>query len=140
MNKRFHGPWFGNDTERIRFELPARRRWIPFTRRGVKRGIEYVVPIVLGDYDDRCAVIRFTTSAPTHVTVTADGPSDSPHRFPGGHLCMWHPEDPDENRWVLGDGLGALIDHVALHLYREAYWRETGEWPGPEAAHGPKVA
>jgi hypothetical protein len=53
---------------------------------------------------------------------------------------MWHPDDPDERRWVFSDGLGSLIDHVALHLYREAYWRTTGEWLGPEAPHSPKAA
>lgn len=33
------------------------------------------------------------------------------------------------------DGLLALIDHARVHLFKEAYWRETGFWPGPEAAH-----
>lgn len=41
---------------------------------------------------------------------------------------------------MFSDGLGALIDHIALHLYREAQWRLTGEWLGPEAPHSPKVA
>jgi hypothetical protein len=24
-----------------------------------------------------------------------------------------------------------------VHLFKEAYWRETGEWLGPEAPHRP---
>lgn len=67
--------------------------------------------------------------------VTVDGPTDSPHRYGGEELCMWHPADPAEQRWVFGDGLLQLIGIVARHLFREAWWRETGEWPGPEAPH-----
>ena len=33
------------------------------------------------------------------------------------------------------DGAAALIGCIALHLIREQWWRETGEWPGPEAPH-----
>jgi len=140
MKKRYHGPWFGNDTERARFEFNARARRLPFRRRLTRGGVEYAVPIVLGHFDDRAATIRFGADAPTFVTVEVDGPTESKHRYPDGHLCMWHPDDPETNRWLFRDGLGALIDHVALHLYREAHWRETGEWLGPEAPHSPKVA
>ena len=140
MTKRYHGPWFGNDTERIRFELTARSRRLPFRRRRTAKGIEYTLPIVLGHFDDRTATIRFAADAPTHVKVSVDGPGDSPHRYPDGHLCMWHPDDPRDQRWVFEDGLAALINHVAPHLYREAYWRQTKEWLGPEAPHSPKTA
>lgn len=140
MRSRYHGPWFGNDTERLRFELTARSRRLPFRRRRTAEGVEYKAPVVLGDFEDRTAMIRFRTNAPTFVRVEVDGPSESPHRYPDGHLCMWHPDDPDDCRWVFSDGLGALLDHVALHLYREAHWRATDEWLGPESPHSPKAA
>jgi hypothetical protein len=68
--------------------------------------------------------------------VLVDGPKDSPHRFGDRSLCMWHPRDPFDQRWVFQDGLVALLGYVIAHLFREAWWRETGEWLGPEAGHG----
>jgi hypothetical protein len=72
---------------------------------------------------------------PYAATITADGPTDSPHRYCDGSLCVWYPRDDVERKWVGGDGLNELIAHVAIHLFKEAYWRETGEWLGPEAPH-----
>jgi len=37
---------------------------------------------------------------------------------------------------VLRDGLLCLLGMITAHLFREAWWRETGEWLGPTAAHG----
>jgi hypothetical protein len=31
---------------------------------------------------------------------------------------------------VIEDGLLVLLGLIGLHLFREAWWRETGEWPG----------
>ena len=50
---------------------------------------------------------------------------------------MWDPDDPSECRWVFEDGLLALFGMTVAHLFREAWWRETGEWLGPQAWHGP---
>lgn len=80
--------------------------------------------------------ILFPTGAAT-PTVFADGPTDSPHRFDDGSLCMWHPADPPNRRWRMADGLLDLLDTIRGHLLREAIWRETGEWPGEEAPHQP---
>jgi hypothetical protein len=30
-----------------------------------------------------------------------------------------------------------LISQIKIHLFKEAYWRETGEWLGQEAPHEP---
>jgi hypothetical protein len=30
----------------------------------------------------------------------------------------------------------ALIDMAVIHLFREAWWRDTGVWVGREAPHG----
>jgi hypothetical protein len=90
-------------------------------------------------YEPRNVEIRFEnwSRAPK---VFVDGSDDSPHRYSDGSLCMWHPSDPPEQRWVFSDGLLALLNHVQAHLFREAWWRETGEWLGPEAPHSPPKA
>ncbi|QNE35885.1 hypothetical protein [Leifsonia shinshuensis] len=67
--------------------------------------------------------------------VFVDGPTDSPHRFDDGSLCMWFPQDPAERRWVLSDGAEALLAHIAAHLLREEWFRVTGSWAGEELAH-----
>jgi hypothetical protein len=71
--------------------------------------------------------------------VFVDGPT-SPHRYKRDGeewLCMWYPHDPVDEKWMFSDGLLALLNHIQAHLFREAWWRETGEWLGPEAPHGP---
>ncbi|MCY4654070.1 MAG: hypothetical protein OXC95_13010 [Dehalococcoidia bacterium] len=67
--------------------------------------------------------------------ITADGPADSPHRYKEGELCLWYPDDPVEEKWVFEDGLLILLGMIVAHLFREAWWRETGEWLGPEVEH-----
>lgn len=70
--------------------------------------------------------------------VFADGPTDSPHRFSDRgrtRLCIWYPSDPDAQRWVPTDGLLALFGMAQHHLFKEAWWRESGEWLGDEAPH-----
>ena len=64
-----------------------------------------------------------------------DGPTESPHRYQDGTLCMWYPQDPKERRWTFSDGLLHLIGLIQVHLIREHLWRETGDWPGDEAPH-----
>ena len=49
---------------------------------------------------------------------------------------MWYPKDPVDRRWVFEDRLLALLTLVAAHLFKESWWRETGEWLGPEVGHG----
>ena len=80
--------------------------------------------------------IEFARGSPEVPRVFVDGPQDSPHRYNDGSLCMWYPRDPIELRWDRRDGAAALVGCVAMHLLREQWWRETGEWVGPEAPHG----
>ncbi len=62
-------------------------------------------------YEPRRIEVRFrrTTSQPETPTIYADGPDDSPHRFaparkdPRSSLCIWHPDDSPERRWVPRD-------------------------------------
>jgi hypothetical protein len=67
--------------------------------------------------------------------VNADGPTESKHRYDGGELCMWYPDDPPELRWARPDPPGELLGLIILHLVREEWWRWTGEWVGDEAPH-----
>jgi hypothetical protein len=85
-------------------------------------------------YEPRFVTIRF----PRHGRgpyITADSPATSPHRFDDGTLCLWHPADRRSRRWVFEDGLLDLLDAIVGHLFREAWWRETGEWLGDEVPH-----
>lgn len=76
---------------------------------------------------------RYNAAVPR---VFVDGPTDSPHRYEDGSLCMWYPPDPAELRWRRADGGPELVGCIGLHLLREQWGRDTGEWVGPEAPHG----
>jgi hypothetical protein len=78
----------------------------------------------------RVVTVEFSLAAPDTPRVTVDGPAESPHRYGDGELCMWFPGDPLERRWRRRDGAAALTGHIAGHLIREAWWRQTGEWIG----------
>lgn len=86
----------------------------------------------------RQVTITFSRGRPMEPQVTVDGPSDSPHRYSDGTLCMWYPEDPREQRWAYADGAGALVANIAAHLIREEWYRTTGEWLGDEVRHEPR--
>lgn len=88
-------------------------------------------------FEPREVTIRFEKRTPRTPAIFVDGPT-SPHRYPDGTLCIWYPQDAPENRWVFDDGLLRLLGHIEVHLFREAWWRETDEWLGPEAPHGPQ--
>ena len=89
-------------------------------------------------YGARKVHIRFSGMSDV-PSVFVDGPRDSPHRYSDGSLCMWYPRDPVDRRWVFEDGLLDLIGLVIAHLFREAWWRETGEWLGEEVPHEPQA-
>jgi len=98
-------------------------------------GRKYRLTVHVPHYDDRRVQILFRKDSPRIPRVSVDGPVDSKHRFSSGELCMWYPEDSVDNRWVFKDGLVALLGQIIVHLFREAWYRETGEWPGPEVDH-----
>ncbi len=55
------------------------------------------------------------------------------HRYSDGTICMWYPKDPPPDRqWNRGEGLLKLVDTAVTHLFKELYFRETGEWLGEE--------
>jgi hypothetical protein len=93
-------------------------------------------------YEPRLVTIEFERRAPKVPAVFADGPTTFPHRFSTRgrtHLCLWYPDDPPERVWVADQGLLALFGIAAHHLFKEGWWRETGEWLGEEAPHGEDI-
>lgn len=131
--------WTGDVRGRLRFERGARA--LHPSLRGRRVGpygagwFRYDVDVDVAHYDTtRHVTVRFSEGRQQPL-VHADGPSTSPHRYDDGGLCMWHPTDSVAHRWTLADGLVDLLDVVAAHLFREAWWRETGEWLGPQAPH-----
>ena len=104
---------------------------------GGHAGRVYRVRLPVPHYEPRDVEIRFEKTTPYSPRIYVDGPG-SPHRYPDDNsLCIWYPRDPPESRWVFRDRLLALVNHIQAHLFREAWWRETDEWLGPQAPHGP---
>ena len=101
----------------------------------MKGDYQYKVKVQVPHYGERNIRIRF--SGADIPSIFADGSKESPHRYKDGSLCMWYPQDPIEHRWVFADGLISLIGLTIIHLFRESWWRETGEWLGEEVLHGP---
>ena len=136
---RYGGPWYGNDVHRVLFERGAKHHFPTLQgmtqRSGRSSGRRYRVAMEIPHYEPRQVEVFFPKDAPKYVEITVDGPTDSPHRYDAKRLCIWHPDDPVENRWVFDDGLLSLLGLVAAHLFREAWWRETREWLGPAVDH-----
>lgn len=142
--RRRKGGWFDDFRARIRFEHHARQAYGQL--HGSKVGgspqeVVYKLTVEVPEYEKRRVEIRFYNgSRPGVPRITVDGPEESPHRYSDGTLCIWEPEDDDSRRWVAHDGLLALIAAIGQHLFREAWWREHGEWLGPEVIHMPGQA
>jgi hypothetical protein len=134
--------WYEDLRYRMRFESPARQTFRSLsctqTGKGRKAEIIYRLTVSVPEYaQSRRITIRLTNyKRPFLVGVSADGPTNSPHRYSSGHLCIWYPSDGPELKWQPDEGLLGLIQYTRVHLYREAYWRQFGFWPGPEAPHG----
>jgi hypothetical protein len=138
--KRYGGPWYGEFRERLRQEQEL-RRFYPDVRGRVVHQVAYAgysltMTVPVPDFGTRRVEVRFPAQSPRSPRVFVDGPDDSPHRYAGDALCIWHPDDPVEQRWVFSDGLLRLVGHVIAHLFREEWWRLTDEWLGPQVRHG----
>lgn len=136
-----HGNWLADIPQRDRQVSAARVAYPTLTnrRRQAKRPRHiFTAQVPIPGEDSRLVTAEFDQDLPTWPFVFADGPTDSPHRFPDRgrtHLCIWHHNDPPERRWVPDDGLMALFGMAQHHLFKESWWRETGEWLGDEAPH-----
>lgn len=136
--KRRSGPWYRDGHERLLFEYGVKSRFPDLTSSMNGNGLKYQLTVGVPHYESRHVTILFR---PGYVSpkVSVDGPAESRHRYSDGTLCMWDPADTESYKWVLSDKLPALIGIIIRHLFKEAWWRETGEWLGAEAAHGSKV-
>lgn len=86
------------------------------------------VPVYEEDY-----VLRIELDERRAVRVTAEGWRGSMrHTFGANTLCMWFPKDPPDRQWNRADGMLKLVDTAVAHLFKELYFRETGEWLGEE--------
>lgn len=145
--RRKEAPWFHEFLTRLRFEQAARKEYPSLHGAKVRKGrnaeIVYVIPVTVPTYGSR-RILTITLAnfvEPMCLGVTVDGPTDSPHRYGSGNLCMWHPNAPRDARWTGDEGLLGLIQYARVHLFREEYWRETGGrdggiWAGAETPHG----
>lgn len=134
------GPWYSVFRVRQRFERGAVEQYPTLTvvnqRKSGKLWREYQVNIRLGEYDvTRLVTIKLFSAHHAMPEVKTDGPKDSPHRYESGQLCIWYPWTVKSERWIFEDGLLHLLVMTEAHLFREAWWRETGEWLGPERPH-----
>ena len=129
------GPWYGLTVVRLTFQRGVKSQFPNLRGERVKGGYEYRATVPVSYYEPRKVRIRFSGMAAV-PSVFADGPQDSPHRYSNNSLCMWYLDDLIERRWVFEDSLLALVGLVMAHLFKEAWWRETGEWLGEEVPHG----
>lgn len=132
---RHKGPQYAQFIARLNWERAAEREFPDLVGTQGHKGYQYKVTVQVPHYELRKIRVLFSGGSDV-PSVFVDGPQDSPHRFGDGSLCMWYPKDPIERRWVFEDGLLDLLGLTLAHLFREGWWRETGEWPGEEKAHG----
>ncbi len=134
------GPWYSVFKNCQQFERGAIEQYpslkVSNKRKGAKLWREYLAAIRLDEYDvTRLVTIKLFASPDAMPEAKVDGPDDSPHRYDNGQLCMWYPWTEKTERWTYEDGLLHLLVLIEAHLFREAWWRETGEWLGPERPH-----
>lgn len=137
--------WLDDPPRRAALEASARRELpdLRYRHRQHGRGPvdSWAATVYPGHYEPRLVTVQFERASWWRPRVFSDGPCDresSPHRYPDSgrrRLCMWYPTDPPNRRWSVDDGLLALFAIAADHLFKEAWWRETGEWLGEEAPH-----
>jgi hypothetical protein len=107
-------------------------------RRHGEHADEYAATVPVRGYDPRRVTVVIDRRATDLCRVYADGSNFSPHRHAGRNrteLCIWHPYDPPHRRWSADDGIVVLLGMASVHLFKEAWWRDTGEWLGEEAPH-----
>lgn len=123
---------------------PARERGLTAayadvrSRRHGEHADEYIATVPVAGYASRRVTAVVDRRAPDLVRVYADGPKRSKHRHAGRdgtQLCIWHPHDPPNRRWTADEGIAVLFAMAAVHLFKEAWWRDTDEWLGEEAPH-----
>jgi hypothetical protein len=131
QGKHRSGPWYFEFVEVLR--LMGGARSLPgFRHRVSGQGLEFTVRLDVPYYEPRNVRIRFSPPFTHYPAVTVDGPSESRHRNGDGSLCLWYPKDEEDRRWVFSDKLPHLLSIITIHLFKEAWWRETGGYEGGE--------
>jgi hypothetical protein len=112
--KRYGGPWYGEFRERFLREQELRWFYPDVRGRVVQQvadaGYWLTLTVQVPGFSTRRVEIRFPSQLQFSPRVFVDGPDDSPHRYTSSALCMWHPDDPVEQRWVFADGLLRLVE------------------------------
>lgn len=132
-------PWWRRDVAALgRMEAGLRSLYPEISISRFKNRLVYELDLEVETYETRHVCIVFKAENPASIVdVFAGGPTESPHRYGKDRLCMWYPDDPPELRWLPEHQLVGLIEMTRRHLFREAWWRQTGgeeggEWLGPE--------
>ena len=136
-------PWW----ETSWLEIGALERGLPdeyaaFQRCRIGNALVYQGSVQLEPFGCERRLTIIFPGLPSRVRsiVMASGPVRSRHRFTEYRptsLCLWYAGDHESLRWTPRDGLVSLIDLTRVHLVREAWWRETGLWLGPEVHRPP---
>jgi len=121
---------------------PGRERGLadayPDVRRRREHADEYSATVPVRGYASRRVTVLIDRRAPDLARVYSDGPRLSKHRHAGRggtELCVWHPYDPPDRRWTADEGVAVLFGMAGVHLFKEAWWRDTRVWLGEEAPH-----
>jgi hypothetical protein len=129
--------WFEAPAELELLERDLPPEYAHVERKVVGRAIVYRGEVDLDPLPlrRRIAVVFGERPSSARPVVMADGPRTPRHRFTSYRpmpLCMWYSRDEPEMQWQLARGLAGLLDIARVHLFREARFRQTGRWRGPE--------
>jgi hypothetical protein len=130
-------PWYDQPGRRIGFVHQLGRLDGVGIGRDPKRRSGFAVSFTVTPkgVPTRSVTVQFLPHSPIVPRVYVDGPSDSPHRYDDGTLCMWHPKDAPPMRWTPEAGPADLVIRIAVHLIKEEWFRRCGEWVGEEVTH-----
>lgn len=131
-------PWFAKPAPRIRFvrDLAAVDA-VQVLKSEYPGGFRIELELEPEGIPRRKVTIDFSRGSPDTPRVHVDGPDESPHRYTDGTLCMWYPGDRPPAKWLPRDGAAELIVRIGVHLLKEQWFRQSGEWVGAEVTHKP---
>lgn len=124
-------PWAFDSDKRKQFEAGLLDSgYIPIWAGYINNKFTYKIAVPVPGYG--IAIIVHVELSRNGMQVFAPGLAELRHVYGDGSLCMWYPKDKRNRVWRASDGLRALLDITALHLYKELRFKETGLWPGEE--------
>jgi hypothetical protein len=115
-------------------EADARKHGMKIEREFVDGVVRYRFRVgIPGQSEERAVKVGFPPDRANPI-VHVDGPPCLRHRWEDDSLCMWDPNGPPDERWLVGDGMASLAEHVEIHLFCEAECRAGNPWPKTEMA------